>query len=199
MLDDDLPEEIEIMCPMLRMMRRSGVLPESALDPHYSIPSIVTAMVDNFGFSPRTKALVTGIASAMSAGQVATLSTYPGFVNLDKLYNVAAGSHASGYSFDGLSTTVSKNITQETIQALKELEDSDGHLQFDDLKIVKEDAASSRSTSISTVSMFEAGFVWTFCGGDARGYVETTDVERFLNGMLPLTVGQPSLKWWNPD
>lgn len=200
MLDDDnLPEESEIMCPMLRMMRRTGVLPKSIRDPHYSISSIIGAMTDNFGLSLSTRAVVTGVATGMSMGQLVTFSTYPGFVNLDQLYNVFIGSHGSGYTFDGGSTAVSPNITANTISALKQLEDSDGHLSFDDLKIVKEDAASSRDISVSPVSMFEAGFIWTFCGGEGRGYVETSDVERFLNGRMPLTVGLPGLRWWLPD
>lgn len=199
MLDDDLPEESEILCPMLRMMRRTGVLPKSIRDPHYSISSIVEAMTDNFGLSLRTRAVVTGVATGMSMGQLVTFSTYPGFVNLDQLYNVFIGSHGSGYSFDGGSTAVSQNITSETISALKQLEDSEGHLSFDDLKIVKEDAASSRGISVSPISMFEAGFIWTFCGGEGRGYVETTDVELFLDGRMPLTVGQPGLRWWIPE
>jgi len=197
--DDSMPKEIEIMCPILRLARRSGALPESMMDPHYSIPSIVSALSDNFGFSLRTRALAFGVATAMSSGQVATFSTYPGFVNLDRLYNVLAGSHASGFTFDGNSTTVSKEITQQTMRALSQLEDADGHLTFEDLQVVKVYAAESRDVSVSRVSGFEAGFVWTFCGGDERGYVETSDVERFLNGQLPLTVGQPSLKWWNPN
>jgi hypothetical protein len=187
----------QIMCPMLRLLRRTNMLSHSWLDPHYSIPSIVRAMTTNLGFNAVHGAAMLGLAKGVSTSQSARLDTLPGFVNLHQLHRVVGVSHASGYSFDGNSTRVDKDILESTITSLRALEDENGHLAFENLQLVKVGIAQERGVGISIPSGLETGFVWTICGGAARGYVETSDVESFLNGYLPYTIGEPDFLQWD--
>lgn len=179
------------MCPMLRVARRAGILSNAVFDPHYDVPKIIQALTDHLG-APFL--LTSFIATGTSAAQLASFSSFHGFfVNLDKLYKLPGISHASGFTFDGDSTTVSTVLLNETMTLLRELQDENGHLLLEDLQQVKDDIAEVRDVNISIISNLEIGFVWSTCGGELRGFVETTDVERFLNGRLPLTTGAPSI------
>lgn len=195
--DDDTDPFNQIMCPMMRLLRRNNMLSESRWDPHYSIPSIVRALTTNLGLSVPGRAAMLGLTKGISAGQVATRSSLPGFVNMHQLHRAVGVSHASGYTFERNSTHVSTEALAATMTSLRALEDENGHLTFENLQFVKLEIAQQRGVRISIPSGLETGFIWTFCGGATRGYVETGDVERFLTGHLPLTIGEPDFLRWN--
>ncbi len=83
------------------------------------------------------------------------------------------------------------------MESLRALEDEEGHLTLENLQLVKTEIAQQRQVGITIPSALETGFVWTICGGAVRGYVETSDVERFLAGHLPYTIGEPDFLQWS--
>lgn len=77
--------------------------------------------------------------------------------------------------------------------ALTVLQNGDGYVTLEDLRQVKDDICAQQGVSSTSPGRSEVNLIWTFLGGEVRGFIETSDVERFLNGKLPLMLGEISL------
>jgi hypothetical protein len=87
--EDDTDEKMQIICPFMRMLRRTGVLPDKSILPQrYRVFKIVNVIHKNFGLGAITYTEALAVVSAIASGQLLRFATFPGRVNLDKLFNV---------------------------------------------------------------------------------------------------------------
>jgi len=137
-----------------------------------------------------------GIATLATTGQSIRFSTVPGYVNFFKLFNAGIVAHECGLTFEKKGKRTSQVVIDSTVEAVAMLQDEQGRVQFEDLQQVKLDRCEEQGVKITWPGRVEVGLIWSFLGGPVRGFVEVSDVERFLNGKVPLTIGEPDLIFW---
>lgn len=187
------PENPKILCPFHRMLERAGLYDREKKRQSALTVSIlkISAYAKEFG------CLVVGcggVASLVSAGQVTEATTFPGYVNLEALHSARGVAHECGLTFAKGGTTVSDSVRASTLAALKNRADSFGRLSFEDLEAVKESICESQGVSNTLAGKTEIGLIYSFLGGNERGFIDYSDVERFFHAELPKTIGAPGAK-----
>lgn len=99
--DDHDDALVEVLCPFLRMIRRTQVLRDKISisipgGERYGIFNIVRVIHDTFPFSLRAYSSLVGVAVSVAVGQLFRFATVPGKVNLEQLWNAPLISHECG-------------------------------------------------------------------------------------------------------
>lgn len=189
--DDDTTEDLMILCPMLRLMERYGIVTNREnQEKRYTISETVDGVMKLGAAEFGTRALT----ALVSKGQVRNRVTIPGFVNYIFLHEVRKFSHECGLTFLKNGEIVNDEVRRNTVGALTARQDENGNLTFEDLKEVKLEICGSQGEIITAAGKTEIGLLFTFLGGDEIGYVKLSDVWSFLNAELPKNIGQPRAK-----
>eukprot|EP00594_Rhizosolenia_setigera_P000941 CAMPEP_0178939820 /NCGR_PEP_ID=MMETSP0789-20121207/433_1 /TAXON_ID=3005 /ORGANISM="Rhizosolenia setigera, Strain CCMP 1694" /LENGTH=110 /DNA_ID=CAMNT_0020618725 /DNA_START=440 /DNA_END=769 /DNA_ORIENTATION=+ len=101
-------------------------------------------------------------------------------------------SHQCGIHFAKGATVIDDETRNSTLSKLAELADDDGHLSLDDIAEVKYSICEEQGQGVEITFFGEAemSLLYTFLGGAVRGYVEYSDVERFLYSKFPMMIGE---------
>mmetsp|Transcript_17905 Transcript_17905/g.27385 ORF Transcript_17905/g.27385 Transcript_17905/m.27385 type:complete len:270 (-) Transcript_17905:158-967(-) len=186
------PENIEILCPFLRMAERQGVLDSIIITPQQTDDALVA-----YGSSLTSRSAYAVIHRSISGAQrippssVSTIS-WPE-VDLTALSQASYVTHECAFSWnnDGtyLATEEYRNLTMALV---KKRANEEGRLMsFSDIVDARNeicDELQGGEERPSTIHTMELNAAWNFLGG-ARGYVEYSDWERFFFGLMPMTYG----------
>jgi hypothetical protein len=186
------PENPKILCPFHRLLERAGLYDSEKKDQSPLTVSIskIANFAKEFGCSIGACAAV---ATLVSGGQLTKGSTKFAYVNLEALHTAAGVAHECGLNFAKDGTVVDNAIRAKTLAALQKRADSNGRLKFSDLEAVKADTCAERGVAVSIGSTTEIGLIYTFLGGNERGFIDFADVKRFFHAELPKTIGEPSV------
>lgn len=187
------PENKKILCPFHRMLERSGVYDNSKKDNQIivGIYKIVKA-ARTFGCKIAGCSLAATIASS---GQTTYLKdvikghAMAGKVNVTALHKARGLAHDCGLTFAKGGTEVDDQVRANTLKRLEELS-VDGKLTEDNLFTVKQEICDSQEVEMSFGGKVEVGLIYTYLGGHDRGYIEYTDVEKFLHASMPDTISK---------
>jgi hypothetical protein len=183
------PENRKILCPFWRLIERSGSLDllnkSGNTDIIISIANIAKKARE-FGCKYIECATV---ASAVSAGQKTYPHTTKAFsVNLSKLHKARGIAHDCGLTFEKGGTAVSIKRRAQTLTRLKTKSvPQQDTLTLDDLMAVKKQICTEENVNITAAGSLEVKLIFSFLGGNDRGFIEYSDVERFLHAKMPLT------------
>lgn len=183
-------ENPKILCPFHRMLERAGIYDMSTDGPGPLLVSVlkITTAAREFGCQI---AQCGTVATAVSGGQIATRTSSFTKVNIESLHTALGVSHDCGLSFAKGSPEVTESHRANTLAALASLQDANGHLSYEDLVTVKESICSAQGVQNTLPGKIEMKLIYSFLGGNERGFIDYTDVERFLHAELPLTIGAP--------
>lgn len=189
-------ENKTILCPFLRMLHRSGAFDARNPQNNSKIMTTIVRLVSaarEFGCD----VLACGpVAAAVSAGQVSHGSDLTsgrarfGNVNLARLHKARFVAHDCGLTFAKGGTTVDDEVRKSTLARLKEISDASsnpGELRKKDLMKVKLEICSKQNVKMSLPGEVEVGLIYSYLGGDDRGFVEYADVVRLLHAEMPKT------------
>jgi len=181
----------KVLCPFVRILNKTGLFQQAQNDKAEELVSIATLTdaANEFGCSTIACGAV---ATAVSVGQKVAGSTDIGYVNIEKLHTAKGIAHQCGYTFAKNGTQVSDTARKRSLQMLKDKANADGHITLEDLKAVKKSICSEQNEDKTLAGSLEAELIYTFLGGESRGYIELADVDRFFHTQLPLTLGKPS-------
>lgn len=184
------PENKKILCPFLRMLERAGIYDSDKKEQSALAVSIIkiTSYAREFGC---IIAGCGGVATAVSAGQLTQGTTSPGNVNVEALHTAIGIAHECGLTFAKGGTEVSDAVRGQTLAALAQLTDSEGRLTYDDLETVKLNICEEQGVQNTPAGTVEVGLIYTFLGGNKRGFVDFADVERLFFAELPKNIGRP--------
>lgn len=182
-LSDEPPENKNILCPLVRIAKRYGLFGDDSL---VAIPEALRA-IGVLGTAPNMK--FAGFGVIISVSQTFQFLSLPGFVNIEALHKTAI-SHDCGLQFAKGATATDDEYRNSTLSKLAELTDDDGHLSLDDLNVVKKSICEEQGVESTMIGRGEMVFIYTLLGGTARGYIEYSDVERFLYSKLPMIIGE---------
>jgi len=166
-------------------MDRYGIIGPS----HASINKLLLAM-NSLGSRPNER--VFGVCAVVSLEQTFKLASLPWFVNLEALHLSTTIAHDCGIQFAKGASEIDDYTRNSTLTKLAELADDNGHLSINDIAEVKYSICEEQGVESTLVGRGEMVLLFTFLGGEIRGYVEYSDVERFLYTKLPMTVGHSS-------
>lgn len=182
-------ENKEILCPFWRLIERSGSL--DALDKAKGSDVVISILniarkAKEFGCKFVECA---SVATLVSAGQQTHIETMNiASVNITKLHNARGIAHDCGLTFEKGGAKVSNKRRSQTLSRLEALSvKNQGRLVLADLMQVKKQICSDEGVEMSAPGKLEVGLIFSFLGGKDRGFIEYTDVERFLNAKMPLT------------
>lgn len=177
-----------ILCPFLRLLERSGRL-DDAIDDNDVIKSHqLNKAADDFGCD--TTFMCGPVVAVVSTGQKVTegfsFASFNPFrastVDLERLWDAPPISHECAFTFEngkgeeGVSATrLSSSMARFANRA-----DADGHLVYADILSVKTKICDEESVEITSAGRIETRLIFSYLGGNERGYVEYTDVEGFL-------------------
>ena len=189
-------EKKEILCPFQRMLERAGVYDtKKPQNNSQIIISIVRIANKSREFGCKIFGCKT-VAHVVSAGQLSyireTLSggAKLGKVNLSRLHMARGIAHQCGLTFAKGGIEVSDAARASTLSRLEQISASNspvGLLSLEDLMTVKREICKAQNVSMSKPGEFEVGLIYKYLGGEDRGFIEYTDVERFLHAKMPLT------------
>ena len=184
----------EIICPFLRILRRSGVFDATNLSNNSDI------MVSIIDLALKTREFGCGIigcgsvATAVSAGQLSHPADILrrrakiGKINLSNLTRARGVAHECGLTFSKGGKVISKKVVASTLAQLKKLSLSKaGRLSKDDLMLVKLNICARQKVKPSLAGTLEVGLIYTYLGGEDRGFIDYEDVVRFFNAQMPRT------------
>ena len=132
------------------------------------------------------------VATTVSTGQVSTATSITRSVNLESLHTALGVAHDCGLAFSKGNHEVNEAHRAKTLRALASLQDKEGHLQYEDLVSVKESICASQGVANTFAGKTEMKLIYSFLGGNVRGFIDYSDVERFLHAELPLTIDAPN-------
>jgi hypothetical protein len=185
------PENKQILCPFHRLLERAGVYDEEIGYGGELLVNIVTmtSKAKEFG----CKILACGpVATAVSAGQVATESTSVGKVDIAALHRSLGISHECAFTWAKGGGMVSDAQRDTNLARLKALADADGRLTLGDLQNVKNQICDEQDVVHTVPGQTEVFLIWSFLGGTDRGYIDYDDVDRFFHAELPKFVSEPT-------
>ncbi len=184
------PENKKILCPFHRMLERAGIYDADKKEQSALTVSIlkITSFAREFGC---IIAGCGGVATAASAGQLTQGTTTPGSVNVESLHTALGIAHECGLTFAKGGTEVSDTVRASTLAALAERTNSEGHLSYSDLEAVKLNICAAQGVQNTSAGTIEIGLIYTFLGGNKRGFIDYADVERLFHAELPKTIGRP--------
>jgi hypothetical protein len=188
--DTTRAENPKILCPFHRMLERAGIYDMSTDGPGPLLVSVfkITSAAKEFGCQI---AQCGTVATAVSGGQLATGTSVFSKVNIESLHTAIGVSNECGLSFAKGSAEVTESHRANTLAALASLQDEEGRLSYEDLVTVKESICSAQGVANTLPGKIEMKLIYSFLGGNIRGYIDYSDVERFLHAELPLTIGAP--------
>lgn len=189
-------ENKKILCPFHRLIERAGAY-DSAKQ------SIVGEIIVNIGhlvaateeFGCKIVGCST-VATAVSTGQQTHLKdTWKGLakfghVNVTRLHKARGIAHDCGLTFEKGGVEVSDTRRALSLSKLKAIADANspsGTLVLTDIEKVKEEICQLEGVKSTVAGRFEMGLIFKYLGGEDRGFIEYTDVERFLHAKMPLT------------
>ncbi len=186
------PENKKILCPFHRLLERAGIYDADKKEQSPLTVSVlkITAFAREFGC---IIAGCGGVATAVSAGQLTEGTTTQGNVNVESLHTALGIAHDCGLTFAKGGTEVSDTVRAQTLAALSQRADADGHLKYSDLEAVKLNICAAQGVQNTSAGTIEIGLIYTFLGGNRRGYIDYSDVERLFFAELPKTIGNPFL------
>ena len=197
-VDDDTSrdENRKILCPFHRLMERAGKydnLPASLQDQVIvKISTLVTAARE-FGCK------ITGcktIAHVASLGQNTSLKDRKsdfarlGKVNVTRLHKAKGLAHDCGLTFEKNDIEISdkrRNLTLNKLKKIAQANRPNGTLLLSDIQKTKEEICKLENVKSTIAGRFEMKLIFKYLGGEDRGFVEYSDVERFLHAKMPLT------------
>jgi hypothetical protein len=183
-------ENKKILCPFLRMLERAGLF-----NPELETQSTLTVGIIKIANYARefgcAFASCSAAATAVSAGQLTQSATSLGKVNVEALHKALGVSHECGLTFAKGGAVVDDATRDSTLAALKARADGQGHLKLSDLQAVKLGICEAQGVTITNPESLELGLIYTFLGGNERGFIDYEDVDRFLHAELPKTLGHP--------
>ncbi|NRA65373.1 MAG: hypothetical protein HRU19_12880 [Pseudobacteriovorax sp.] len=188
--DTERAENKKILCPFLRMLERTGMFDAEKKEQSALTVSIIKIAKAAREFSCSIVACG-GVATIVSGGQLTQLSTHPGQVNLEALHKAVGIAHECGLTFAKNATIIDDDTRANTLAALHRRADGEGKLRFADLQEVKQKICDTQGVKISSAGNLEIALIYSFLGGNDRGFVDYSDVERFLHAQLPETIGKP--------
>jgi hypothetical protein len=163
-------ENTDILCPFLRLIERSGLFDDQD---DLVIPAADVADAARiFGCSKtncQTIATATGTAQAGFGG-----------VDLEALHAAFGISHECGLTYEFNGTSVSDEVRTNTLDRLAELADENGHLVYQDLETVKLEICDAQGVGSTLIGMGEVQLIYAYLGGSDNGYIQHSDVVRFL-------------------
>lgn len=185
------PENPKILCPFHRMLERAGLYDAERDQAGSLIVSVlkIGRAAREFGCSFTACA---GVASVVSGGQITEGTSRFGSVNVDALHTAIGVAHDCGLTFALGGETVSDEARASTLAALRGRADHNGHLAFSDLEAVKLQICAAQGVENDFAGQTEIGLIYTFLGGNERGFIDYADVVRFLHAELPKTIGEPT-------
>lgn len=186
------PENKKILCPFHRMLERAGLYDSSKDEQGALTVSIlkISELARKFG------CMVSGcgtVATAVSGGQLVTLSTTLGKVNLEALHKSFGISHECGLAFPKGSAEVTDAHRAETLRRMAARADANGRLALEDLEAVKESICADQGVKNTLAGQTEVRLIFAFLGGKERGFIDYADVERFFHAELPKTIAAPNV------
>jgi hypothetical protein len=189
--DDSRPENRKILCPFHRLLERTGMYDSSRTlkDGIRVAISLISRVAAEFGCS---KLSCGGVATAVSAGQITQGTTSFGKVNVEALHTAVGIAHDCGLTFEKGGQEVSDRVRDRTLSELKTLADASGRLTLDDLRQVQLNRCNEQGGKPSQAGLLEGELIYTFLGGNDRGYIMYEDVVLFLHALLPSTIGVPT-------
>lgn len=185
-------ENTEIVCPFLRMLNKAGLFLDEESEKPAELVSVstISEVSKEFGCSTISCG---GVASAVSAGQKLSGVTDLGYVNIEQLHEAKGIAHECGFTFGRNETQVNDQVRQETLRMLKQRANNENQVTLSDLQAVKKEICNEQNDEVTLAGSVETGLIYTFLGGERRGYVDLADVDLFLHAKLPKTLGEPGL------
>ncbi len=197
-IDDDTSrdENRKILCPFHRLMERAGKydnLPASFQNQVIVKISTLVAAAKEFGCK------ITGcktIAHFASLGQNSSLKDRKldfarlGRVNVTRLHKAKGLAHNCGLTFEKNGVEISnkrRNLTLSKLKKMAQANQPSGTLILSDIQKIKEDICKLENVKSTIAGRFEMKLIFKYLGGDDRGFIEYSDVERFLHAKMPLT------------
>lgn len=193
-----------ILCPFLRLIERSGRL-DDYVDDDNNIISVGDLKDATSDFGCDTTTACGAVVDTVSAGQEfrdgVSFSWFNPFrtrtVDLERLWDAPPISHECGFTFEPLEAAqqgVSSLRVSETLASL-EARSSNGTLVYQDLLNTKNEICESEGVTATAAGILEAQLTFAFLGGVDRGFVDFSDVERFLqaDSEMPLTKASRAL------
>lgn len=186
-----------ILCPFLRMLERSGRLDEVINEDEAVANWRLKRAADDFGCDTLTAC--GPVIDTVSAGQCITEEFTLGKLNpfrtpqvdLERLWDAPPISHECGFTFENGAGEfgVSAARLASTLAKLASRADDDGHLQYQDILDTKNEICAEEGVTATAPGLVEAQLIFAYLGGVERGFVEYSDVERFLavDSQMPLT------------
>jgi hypothetical protein len=188
--DGSRTENRKILCPFHRLLDRTGMYDSSrTLRAGIRVAvGLITQLASEFGCS---KVSCGAVAAAVSAGQLTQGTTSFGKVNIESLHTAAGIAHDCGLTFEKGGQEVSDRVRDRTLAELKTLSDPAGHLTLAALRRVQLNRCEEQGVRPSQAGILEGELIFTFLGGNERGFILYSDVDRFLHAQLPETLGEP--------
>jgi hypothetical protein len=192
-------ENKKILCPFHRLMERAGKYDSSAAA---SVTGqILVKVADLVAAAEEFGCKVSGckpVAHAVSAGQNTHLKDRAakvaqfGKVNVTRLHKARGIAHDCGLTFEKGGEVVSDARRDLSLQKLKALADAKpqaekGTLLLADIQQVKQEICALEGSKSTFAGEFEMKLIFNYLGGNDRGFIEYSDVERFLHAKMPLT------------
>lgn len=176
----EVPENLNIMCPFLRMIERTGLYSSDDGEPGVLSQATVVSGTTEFGCDSlfcTTLASTTGNRQGLA-----------GDINIEALASVPDISHECGLTFAFGGQQVSDAIREDTLDRLFALSDAEGRLTYNDLLNVKLEICAEQGVTITDLGEGEVKLIFAFLGGVDRGFVDFSDVDAFLHAQLPQTI-----------
>lgn len=189
-------ENKKILCPFHRLMERAGKydnLPASFADQIIVKVSTLVAAAEEFGCK------VAGcktVAHTVAVGQNTSLSDRAkkyaqfGKVNVTRLHKARGIAHDCGLTFEKGGVEVSdkrRDLSLSKLKALSLANSPAGTLVLSDIQKVKQEICDLEGVKSTFAGRFEMELIFKYLGGEDRGFIEYSDVERFLHAKMPLT------------
>lgn len=186
------PENKKILCPFQRLLERAGIYDASKKNQSglYAGILVIGKAAQEFG----CKLVGCSAASTfVSGGQILSGTTHVGAVNLEALHKAVGSGHEGGFFYAKGGTVVSDEVRKRTLAMIQARADSMGRVSREDLEIVKQQICDEQQVEYSEAMKVEIVGIYSFLGGNDRGFIDYADVERFAHGELPKTLGEIEL------
>lgn len=189
-LSDDPPENANILCPYLRLLERYGIIGNDFMPKFVSSNKILSAL-KVLGTNPNKLAVV--VCLTVSLEQTTNFVSLPWFVNLEALHLSPSIAHDCAFTFAKGATVVEDITRNSTLSKLAELADDSGRLTMENIADVKYAICKEQGVEITDPEKGELILMYELLGGGVQGYIEYSDMERFLYTKLPMVIGEFAL------
>lgn len=189
-------ENKKILCPFHRLMERAGKYdsaPKSvAGEIIVSVATLVNA-AEEFGckvLGCKTVANAVAVGQNTHFGDRAKKLAQFGKVNVTRLHKARLIAHDCGLTFEKGGVEVSdqrRNLSLSKLKAIADQNSPSGTLVLADIQKVKQEICDLEGVKSTVPGRFEMELIFKYLGGEDRGFIEYSDVERFLHAKMPMT------------